>query len=220
MSMREILGTLSGHYTDVGLESAGVAVEEKEYGYFLEMTAAQLETVQAKYDSCKKDAFLEAKLPCHVDDMKARVREYYDTATGAPAKREYTVKKYNADGPAKTKLEEDNEIGEFAFVALLSTAKSFNTRIRISIPVINKETGEVRKKRDGSDLCWELDIYNTKAGSQSLWVKLEMEVDVVAAADIKQLIPFEYTTVIDADSSDSEEREFIGHLYGTEYNLR
>ena len=218
MSMREILGTLNDPSTKVGLEDAGVAVEEKEYSYFLELTPAQMQAVTEKYADCKKVAFLEAKLPFRLNDIKPRIREYYDPNTGDVANREYTVKKYDADGPAKTKLEENNDIGELGFIALLSTTKSFNSRVRYYIPIMDAD-GNVRRKKDGSDLCWELDIYNTANKVPSLWVKLEMEVDVVAVEDIKSIIPFEYNHIIDSDTEDNVERDLIQHFYDTEYNL-
>lgn len=218
MSMREILGTLNESYPDVGLEDAGVAAEEKEYGYFVELTEPQLNAMLEEFASCEKEAFLEARVPCNIDNMKARVREYYEADGRTVDKRVYTVKKY--EGEKCTKLEEDNDIGEFGFMALLSTAPSYTSRVRINIPSVVRTTGETRKKRDGSDLCWEIDVYTTKSGKPSLWVKAEMEVDVVAVDSIVELMPFEFTNVIDADSADDTDREFIDHLYAVEYNMK
>lgn len=220
MSMRELLGTLKESYPDFGLEDAGVAVEEKEYGYFVGLTEEQLNKLLDEFSECEKESFLEARAPCNIDDMKARVREYYEADGVTVDKRVYTVKKFGAADYGRTKLEEDNDIGEFGFLALLSTAPNYNTRVRIKIPSVVRTTGETRKKRDGSDLCWEIDIFNTKEGKPSLWVKAEMEVDVLAVDDIRQILPFEYTEIIDADTSDETEREFIDNLYKVEYNQR
>lgn len=217
MGMRSILATLNEQSTKVGVEEAGVAVVEKEYSYFLQLNDAQLEAVMKKYEANKRLGFIEAKLPCMVDDMKARIRGYHDDS-GEVVNREYTVKSYDSDGPAKTKLEEDNDIGKMAFAALLSTSKNYNVRVRIYIPILDAD-GKPRIKKDGTELCWELDVYTTAAGSVSNWVKLEMEVDNLAVPDVKSIIPFDYETVIDSDTADEHERMIIRALYDVEYNL-
>lgn len=190
--------------------------EEIEYSFFLYLTPEQLKAVMEKYGQEESNGFIECKIPCADKERKVRARQYY---TGRTISRcELTTKKHAGE---KKKLEFNSEISKENFMSLAWTSPSVTSRVRLRIPVLDKEGKQIPKRGHGF-LTWELDLYfsPTLEGIHP-WAKLELEVSAAKLSDdaIIKAIPFEYEELMLSDTQEPEQRKLITTLYNEQYNM-
>ena len=193
-------------------EHGSVTEQEKEYSYFLKLSQEQLDSIKHLPGAKVSTTFSETKLPAS-EGLSSRIRHYtrYDESV-------YELTTKLSTGELETKEETNDPLSRVNYDALFRMGISTNIRNRITVPLM-KDGAPVQKK-DGP-LEWEIDLYYTKDSSEvCAWVKIELEVDVVAFPDIIDLIPIEYLDLISSDSSDEQDRAFIRHLYDDVYNVR
>ncbi len=204
-----------GHFFDFvpGLESHSEGVEDEvEYSQFLQLSPEQFGTVVARYANCRNELFAECKLPVE-GEGKSRLRYYLDATEDEQFELTTKVK----SDVVKGKLEDNKFISKMMFKSLNTLASSVCLRRRYYIPIGDKV------RRNGNPLEWELDVYFTSDGEKlipSLWVKLELEVDIAALDDVVKLIPFDYENLILSDTTEETGRAQIAHLYDSVYNIK
>lgn len=108
----------------------------------------------------------------------------------------------------KGKDEVESEISEDMYNALKETATSGYRKTRYYFEV------------EGSDLVWEIDVFEDLAGQKHPWIKLDLEVPT----EETQLpdLPFAMNEKIVAqgDHKSDEENAFLDKLWNTEWNIK
>lgn len=201
-------------FKDLKLGDSGE--EEIEYSYFIYLNPEQMKAAIEKYGAGDSTAFIECKVPCGHKDRKVRVRQYY---TGNEITRsELTTKIQTGE---KKKMEYNSEISKENFLSMAWTASSVTSRVRLFIPLLDKDGKKIPKYGHGY-LSWELDLYFGPAvDGFHPWAKLELEVKNAKLSDrsIVSVIPLEYDELISSDTSDKEHRKLITSLYNDQYNM-
>lgn len=199
-----------------GLKLGDDAEEEVEYSFFLYLTHEQLKAVMEKYGQEESNGFIECKIPCADKDRKVRARQYYSGST--ISRCELTTKKHAGE---KKKIEFNSEISKENFMSLAWGSTSVTSRVRLRIPVLDKDGKQIPKRGHGF-LTWELDLYfsPTLEGIHP-WAKLELEVSAAKLSDsaVIRAIPFEYTELMLSDTQEPEQRNLITSLYNEQYNM-
>lgn len=108
---------------------------------------------------------------------------------------------------AKGKEEVETEISEDTFLLLKESAASGFKKKRYYFPI------------EGSDLVWEIDVFEDLSGGRHSWVKLDMEVP----EEETQLPPLPFALaekiVAQGDRKTDQEQDFLDRLWGTEWNI-
>lgn len=196
-------------------ETEGSVTDECEYCQFLLMDKDKLKELVDKCKEFDNMVFFEGNIPTTLGH--SRIRKYVEEN-----KCELTTK-IKVD---KNVNKENNvDINDDMYKSLLTITDNIVLRRRVFIPIIRD--GQVIKKRDGSDLAWELDLYvnadsfkSAEECTYGLWVKLELEVDKITLDNVVDYIPFEYEQLIISSTTDKVERATIDNLYDNVYNLR
>jgi hypothetical protein len=195
---------------DVGLEASSVNYE-LEYGFFVKVNNEVLKALIERFSSNVSQVIFEGKLP-GVEGIRPRIRKI---TKDKEISYLLETKVNQGDG----KLEYTDVINEVNFKALVMACTTKNIRMRIDIP-ITKEDQPIKRK-DGSDLKWELDLYLT-GKEYSPWIKFDLEVDDLEqlGTDVAKYIPVEYETLYNAKTEIPEEREVITSLYQGAWNYQ
>lgn len=196
--------------------------EEKEYGFFLQVSeeqlAALMELSKSNEVGVSCEGIVEVALPAKVpyNGVKSRLR-LYSKGNGEQS-CELTTKKVIDE---ITKTEFNDPINIVNFQALAGGGKHVNARKRITIPL--KIDGETVMRESGKLLQWEIDVYldgsnetNFKARLPNNWIKIDLEVDH-PIDNVLDMLPITGERVIAANSSASDERAIIDNLYAHGY---
>lgn len=165
-----------------------------------------------------------------------RVRK---TVKGDESKIEFTIKVKNStdqgieDVTEVTTSVDEEFLGVFKNIAhqhLQKTRYNFHTE---NIELSFKEGEETRTFKI-PDVKYEVDVFKKKDGSDSEWLKIDLEVDSIMSylgqnhPDIKNValnvklthLPFEPTDIILEETATEEQKTFIKGLWDSEYNCK
>lgn len=172
----------------------GKAEREVELTIYAELSNL-LELEQGSYEREKHEQW---KLPLQHKEVRGRLRLIDDTV--------YTMCFKRPNGPKGSNVEVEQEITEDTFKILRETACDGYIKTRYKIPAL------------GTDLVWEVDVFNDQAGKLHPWVKIDLELEH-ENQEIPQF-PLSVAQFIYADSNDltSAEKQQIDRLWSREWS--
>jgi len=201
----------------LALEAENSAAKETEYSYFVRLNDEQLTDLVESTRGCNTYVFSETKLVFDKDTgTMGRVRHY-----STPNDNSYELTTKKRTGESKTKIETNAVIDQTNYEMLRFLGTSTYVRVRIEIPV--KRDGAIVMRKDDTPLAWEVDLYLDGRSSDVVgihpWVKVELEVDTAALDTVVEMIPFEYSALIEGDTTIAEQRALIDNLHNNDYDV-
>lgn len=179
--------------------------EEHEYVFWCQVTQETLDELMAlKTKRHFLDIFLK-RLP-----NRTRVRVEGESAT-------FTEKVKHPDGH---NIEDNITIPTKVAKSYIRYAENIHRVTRINIPITNR--GEPLLRNSGEQYMWEVDVfYNSGKGFEALgWVKVELEVDRMTTDRVKEIIPFDYESIIvEGDELNPTDRAQISDFWERRANI-